>query len=240
MPVFHLLGFPVRVRWGFILFLATVVVWNPEIGWKFAAAVTVFSLVHELGHAVVAKRYGGTPEIALDFFAGSTHYMPTRPLEPFERAGVALAGPAAAMVGGVVVLAAMRTNPVNLDSVFGSTWPAVVWVSGPMFSLLNLLPVLPLDGGHVATAALETLSPRRGRIWAVAGSAAVTVAFAVLAVAQRSLRWLAPFAGLLVVLQAWPLVPQRDWWARRRARRRVRRVAVSGVDSANSGDPEIS
>ena len=104
VPALRLLGFPVRVKPGFLAFLALVIIWNPGVGWKFAIAVTIFSLVHELGHATAAKRLGAQPEIALDFLAGSTRYTPPRPITPIERAWVAVSGPAVEIVLGLVVL----------------------------------------------------------------------------------------------------------------------------------------
>lgn len=209
VPAFRLFGFPVRVRLGFIVFLAVVVVWNPEVGWKFAIAVTLFSLVHEFGHAFAARRLGASPEIALDFFAGSTRYIPPRPITPLERASVAVTGPAVEIVSGLIVLALLRVNPLDVSQVFDSTLAAVVWIAGPVFGLLNLLPVMPLDGGHVLTGALETLLPSHGRRIATAISAAAVGTLTIVVLAEPDLRWLAPFALLLVLLQVWPYLPTR-------------------------------
>lgn len=210
MPVFRVLGFPVRVKLGFLVFLASVVVWNPEVGWQFAIAITLFSLIHELGHAVAARRLGAEPEIALDFLAGSTRYTPPRPISPVERALVAVTGPLVEIASGLFVLGIMRVNPFDIPRVFDSTLAGVVWIAGPAFGLLNLLPVLPLDGGHVLAGALESVWPKLGQSIAAGFSAAVTGAFAVVALLEHRVRWLAPFALLLVVLQVWPLVPRRS------------------------------
>lgn len=209
MPAFRVLGFPVRVRLGFVLFLATVVLWNPGVGWQFAIAITLFSLIHELGHAVAARRLGAEPEIALDFLAGSTRYTPPRPVSPIERALVAVTGPLVEIASGLVVLGIMRVNPFDIPRVFDSTLAGVVWIAGPAFGLLNLLPILPLDGGHVLAGVLETVWPKLGQSIAVGFSAAVTGAFAVVALLEHRVRWLAPFALLLVGLQIWPLIPRR-------------------------------
>ena len=209
LPAVRLFGVPVRVRIGFLVFLATVIVWNPSVGWQFAIAITAFSLLHEFGHAFAARRLGARPEIALDFLAGSTRYTPPRPITPIERATVAVTGPLVEVITGLIVLAALGQNPLDVDRVFDSTVAAVVWIAGPVFGLLNLLPVLPLDGGHVLAGALEAVWPRRGTAIATAVSALATLAVAVIAVAEDRLRWLAPFALMLVVLQVWPYVPRR-------------------------------
>lgn len=207
VPTLRLFGFPVRIKVGFFVFLAVVIAWRPSVGWQFALAVTLCSLVHELGHGFAARRLGASPEIALDFLAGSTRYTPPRALSPLERASVAVAGPAVEIVLGLVVLAAMRVNPLDVDAVFSSTPAAVIWIAGPVFGLLNLLPVLPLDGGHVLAGAVETFAPRSGAVLTTALSASFAMVLLVLTLAVHGVRWLAPFAGLLVLLQLWPFLP---------------------------------
>ena len=232
MPTFRILGFPVRVRVGFLVFLAVVIAWNPAVGWKFGLAVTVFSLIHELGHAVAARRLGAKPEIALDFIAGTTRYTPPRPITPIERAGVAVAGPLIEIVIGLVVLAAMRVNPLDVPAVFDHTEAAVIWIAGPIFGLLNLLPIYPLDGGHVLSGALEAISPRWGRPLTEFLSMGFTIAFGIVALAVESIRWLAPFAMLLVALQVWLLWGHLFGRRRRRPSNVAASEAESGLDLA--------
>ncbi|MDO5554682.1 MAG: site-2 protease family protein [Planctomycetia bacterium] len=43
--------------------------------------------------------------------------------------------------------------------VFSMIWTSLFW------GLLNLLPILPLDGGNIAMAILSALDPRSGRYW---------------------------------------------------------------------------
>jgi Zn-dependent protease len=239
MPAFRLFGFPVRVKLGFVVFLALVVVWNPEVGWKFGIAVTVFSLIHEFGHALAARRLGAEPEIALDFLAGSTRYTPPRPITPIERAGVAVAGPGIEVATGLIVLACMGVNPLDVSAVFDSTLSAVVWIAGPVFGLMNLLPVLPLDGGHVLAGAIETFWPSRGQQLATITSAAITIALAVVALARADLRWLAPFALMLVGLQLWPYLPTR-FWGRKRAGSRAELPEYAGQPAFQGEAMQVS
>jgi Zn-dependent protease len=236
VPVFRLFGFPIRVKIGFLAFIGMVIAWNPSIGWKFGIAVTVFSLIHELGHAFAARRLGAAPEIALDFLAGSTRYTPPRPVSALERASVAATGPLLETVAGLLVLAVLRVNPLNARSVFDSTLASVVWIAGPVFGLLNLLPVLPLDGGHVLAGVLETISPRWGRLATTLSSAFLTCGFALVAVLSRTLRWLAPFGILLVVLQLWPVLPVSFWG---RKLRRTGRYGPRNDDTPRFSGPEV-
>jgi Zn-dependent protease len=110
----RILGFPVQIRPGFVLFMLLIVVVNGQpMGFWLAGSVTVFTLAHELGHAVAARRTGATASISLDFLAGYASYAPSRPLTRGERATIAIAGPAVQIVLGIVVLLAMGVDPLS-------------------------------------------------------------------------------------------------------------------------------
>lgn len=161
---FQLFGFPVHVRAGFLLFMALVVFVNGgALGWWIAGSAAVLTLLHELGHAFAARATGARAEIALDFLAGYASFVPTRPLKRWERAGISIAGPATQIGVSVVVLIVMGLNP--LDPPYASEHPAgaAIWWTGPVMGLFNLVPVLPLDGGHIALAGLDRLFPGRSR-----------------------------------------------------------------------------
>lgn len=146
-------------------------------------------LVHELGHALVIRRCGWRPHIVLYMLGGLAVYQPDEypswQAEPTDRTkarvGIALAGPAAGFLFGLAVvllmlatghgdfaLACLRwsvglpASPGGLsnarleDLVFFLIQINLVW------SLINLLPVLPLDGGQVAHELISQQHPYRG------------------------------------------------------------------------------
>ena len=93
--MFRLLGFPVHIRAGFITFMVLIVLlYGSEFGLWLAGALFVFTLIHELGHALAARATGAEAEISLNFLAGYASYRPTRPISRLERAGISFAGPA--------------------------------------------------------------------------------------------------------------------------------------------------
>lgn len=161
---FQLFGFPVHVRGGFLMFMALVVVVNGgALGWWIAGSAAVLTLLHELGHAVAARATGARAEIALDFLAGYASFVPTRPLKRWERAGISLAGPATQIGVSVVVLTVMGVNPLDPPYAHDHPAGAAIWWTGPVMGAFNLVPVLPLDGGHIALAALDRFFPGRSR-----------------------------------------------------------------------------
>ena len=163
---FRLLGFPVTIRPGFVLIIALIAfLYGGELGPWLAGALAAFTLVHELGHALAARRFGATAAIALDLLDGYASYVPSRPLARWERALIAVAGPAIEIGVGVAVLLLMGANPLSLDSVRESPGPLRHLVGGPVIGLVNLVPALPLDGGTIASLGIDRILPGRGRLY---------------------------------------------------------------------------
>jgi Zn-dependent protease len=178
--VFRLFGFDVRVRLGFILFVGLIAFINPgPLGLWLAAALAVFTLLHELGHAVAARSAGAEAAISLDFMAGYTSFRPTRPISKARRALISVSGPAVQIVASLAVLAAMGVNPLSSDSVRESEATIAIWWAGPVIGLLNLIPVLPLDGGHLAQVGVESVLRRPALREMAIASVVITIAGAV-------------------------------------------------------------
>jgi Zn-dependent protease len=117
------------------------------------ACVTVSIVVHELGHALAARRFGVVPQVTLYGLGGLTS-MQCRPLNRSQGILVSLAGPVAGLAFWQLALLALN-HPSFL--------PASPWVAAALFflvyinlnwTLFNLLPILPLDGGQVMRNAL--------------------------------------------------------------------------------------
>ena len=80
-------------------------------------AVAAFTLVHELGHALAARRFGAESAISLSFLVGWASYRPTRRLRRSERIAITAAGPIVQIVLGSAVLLALGTTPWSYDDV---------------------------------------------------------------------------------------------------------------------------
>jgi Zn-dependent protease len=161
---FLLFGFPTRIQPSFVLVVlilgifpgatvASVAIWTA------VAAVSI--LWHELGHAVAARRLGADPTIELYSFGGLTHWRPATDASRWQLISVAAAGPVAGLIlGGLVAGAAALSGDVDSEHlrffVVVMLWINVGW------GLVNLLPVLPLDGGHILA---ELLPGERNQRW---------------------------------------------------------------------------
>ena len=197
-----ILGFPVRIRPGFAVFMLLIVILNGlRLGVWLAASVAVFTLAHELGHAVAARRTGARASISLDFLAGYASFTPTRALSRLERASIALAGPLTQIVLGVAVLVALGVNPLDHRDFAAEAHSLAIWWAGPIIGLFNLFPVMPLDGGNIAAEVVDTFAPGRGRQLMIRASLPITAAAFAVMVAIENTRPIASFAAILLVIQ---------------------------------------
>jgi len=209
-PGFRALGFPVKVRPGFFVFIVlALVAYRGPLGPWLAGSIAVLTIAHELGHATVAKLYGARAEIALDMFAGYTTYEPSRELSAREKATIALAGPLAEIVPGALALIAMGVNPLLPPDGAGANAARAIWWAGPVLGLVNLLPLLPLDGGVVVATIAEAISPENGRRYAQIGSITASSLITLGFLANPRLRPLAVFSAALLLFQLYQLRSDR-------------------------------
>jgi len=140
----------------------------PQLIVIWIAIVFVSVLVHELGHAFAMKRYGLEPEITLYMFGGLTSTTSrgmsrlTRP----QRIFISFAGPGAGFLLGGIVYAIVTFAPIPLPtSTLGrvAVGQTINWLLFVNFGwgILNLVPVSPLDGGHILE---DIMGPRRERL----------------------------------------------------------------------------
>jgi Zn-dependent protease/CBS domain-containing protein len=124
-----------------------------------AGAVGLFAsvLLHELGHAWMARRYDiPVVSITLWIFGGLAR-MREIPEEWNQELWIALAGPAVSLALGVGGIAALQVLPGSLPVLaFVVGFLGIVNVTLVVF---NLLPAFPMDGGRVLRALLARSQP---------------------------------------------------------------------------------
>ena len=231
----RIFGFPVQIRPGFALFMLLIIVINGvPMGPWLAGSVAVFTLIHELGHAIAARQTGATAQISLDFLAGYASFAPTRPLKRWERAGISMAGPFVQIALGCIVLLVLGINPIDHDQFAADYWSFAIWWAGPAIGLFNLIPVLPLDGGTIVAEIIDFFTPGRGREIMVKLSPPLTAAGFIAMVMVDDLRPLAAFAAILLVLQLQTLSANAANNPDRRAAliERQRQLAAEAEDTA--------
>lgn len=117
----------------------------------FVLAGFISVLVHELGHALTARRFGAYVSVTLQAFGGYASYSGVR-LSRLQSFLVTAAGPAIQIALGLVVYLVIRNAPEM--NTHGGYFLNVLKNISFVWAILNLLPVVPLDGGHMLGAAL--------------------------------------------------------------------------------------
>ncbi len=169
---FTLFGIPVRVSiwfWLLAAFLGFNLV-QDSIGlfivWMLVVFISI--LVHEFGHALLAKAFGYPVKVLLYHFGGLAMFEPDSRYTRSKSISMSLAGPGAGLSLFVIsLIASFFLTPLQaalspsayelLDKAF---WFSIV--VNLTWSLLNLLPILPLDGGNVFREICTYFSPRNG------------------------------------------------------------------------------
>ena len=173
------------------------------------AAVTLMLLVfacvvlHELGHALVARRFGvATRDIVL-LPIGGVARLERLPDRPRQELLVALAGPAVnlAVAALLVPLVALVRASAAPAGPLGDLLETLLAVNLALVAF-NLIPAFPMDGGRVLRAllALRLSHVRATRIASFVGQGAALVLGAAGALALRS--WVLGLAALFVFVAA--------------------------------------
>ncbi len=191
--------FPVIVYSWFFLSAILLGAHN-GFGWRMLAwilVVFVSVLVHELGHAVLGRLFGGRPEIRLEAFGGVTFPHLPSPASPARQFVLSFAGPVAGLLVGAAAWGLANVLPPEPGSISDWLVDRVVWVS-LVWSVFNLLPILPLDGGQMMLAFIEGVRRKPSVTLTSWISVVVSLAVAGLAWAFRPdpllLVWLGLFA----------------------------------------------
>jgi Zn-dependent protease len=175
------------------------------VGFGFVVCLLGSVLLHELGHALVARRFGiGIRGITLELLGGWTEMDRDAPTPRIE-ALVSLAGPAVSLVLGGLATAASLALPDR--TVIGQIAFQLA-ASNVLVSIFNVLPGLPLDGGRALRAGLWALIKDRNRAteaaaWSGRTLALVTGGAALALYRLQHLTLIGLLFVLLVVFTLW-------------------------------------
>lgn len=207
----HLAGIPVGIHplWLVIVALITVSLggsYYPEVvegidpGLSYAlgllSALLLFGsvLLHELGHAVVARRHG-VPVEGIDLWLlGGVAKLRGEPKRAGDELRYALAGPFVTVLIALAFLVAAALLPSSAPDELEAVVDYQLFVNVAIL-VLNMLPAFPLDGGRVLRALLWKRSGDLERATARAASVGLVFAYLFVAFGLTSAVFGAP-AGL--------------------------------------------
>lgn len=172
-------GIPVRLHITVPLVFVLLMVRFGYMGIPLGILLYGSVLMHELGHAMVARRYG-IPTAAIDLhLLGGMALMTAPARSPGQEAHVAAAGPAVSVLLGVAFFALAAVTGGGLP--WSAPRFADLFAYGAAINLgmaaFNMVPALPMDGGRIFRA---VLSVRMGHAKATRVAAWVSRGFAAL------------------------------------------------------------
>ena len=245
MPIARLLGIEIRVTFTWAILVAVVTLVGAEqaaltapglatpiqwlIGIAIALGFLVSVVVHELGHALVGRRYGVEATVIVLGFVGGLAPLSIQASTPRRELAIALAGPLVSLALGGALLGLGLLDAViapGLGALAGSL--VVLGALNVLLAALSLLPGMPLDGGRVVRAIAWARTRDEDRAGAVTARVGRLLGFAVIGVGiAMALADLAT-EGLLVIALGWLLTTGARTLDRRLALQRLLRGATVG------------
>ena len=199
-------GIGIFVHWTFLILIGWIVSADVVNGLKlkqstntiaaealqgalFIVAIFACIVLHELGHALTARRYGvRTQDITL-LPIGGVARLERMPEDPVQEFWIAVAGPAVnvviaavlfavlALIGGSLNLLAATDMTVDAFQNFDAFLARLMYVN-LFLVLFNAIPAFPMDGGRVLRAVLAHFSGDYVRATQVAASVGQMLAIA--------------------------------------------------------------
>ena len=153
--------------------------------WTFDVSKTLISvlvilfsvLFHEFGHALTALLFGQKTRIELAAFGGFT-YREGRKLKLWEEFLVVLNGPIAGFI--LFLVAYLLYHAFTTENQLLLFVLKFTFVANLFWTIINLVPVLPLDGGHLMSIILEAIFGFKGVKIAIIAGIVVAVAISIL------------------------------------------------------------
>jgi len=159
-------GISIYVHATFVLLLAWIAMVHLTAGHDLAlmtqglllvACVFTVVVLHELGHALVARRFGiATRDITL-YPIGGIARLERMPERPAQELLVAIAGPAVNGVLALAIYVGLRLVGVGAGddplTIGASFMVQLMWINLSL-GIFNLVPAFPMDGGRILRAVL--------------------------------------------------------------------------------------
>jgi len=164
MPLFKIARVQVSVSVWIIIPVMLAISWMPSVLTELAVifAYILSILVHEMGHALVARHFHLEPRVVIHGIGGVCYARPAR--TDRQDLLVTAAGPLAGLcLGGLAYTATILLEMLAPQAMQDHLWLAVfmdvMLTMNIIWSLLNLLPIRPLDGGEIFNILMRRARP---------------------------------------------------------------------------------
>jgi Zn-dependent protease/predicted transcriptional regulator len=158
--------------------------WSGTVVW-FAAILTAFLffasiVIHELSHSMVARAHGLAVRSITLFALGGVSQMEKDSPDPRTEFWMAIAGPIASAIIGIVCLGIARSLGWEPSTDPMAPLPAVlVWLGyiNLMLAVFNMVPGFPLDGGRVLRGIIWWVTKDRNKATRIAAQVGQVAAY---------------------------------------------------------------
>ncbi|MFB6278434.1 MAG: site-2 protease family protein [Salinibacter sp.] len=160
-------GIGIFLHWTFLLLVAAIFAYFYVQGQSLGAALSGMGLVvavfvcvilHELGHALTAKRFGVPTRSITLYPIGGLARLERIPSEPMKEFWIAIGGPVvniviAVVLGALLLITGGTFAPDALGAPGQHLVASLMWINAVLAGF-NLLPAFPMDGGRVLRSLL--------------------------------------------------------------------------------------
>lgn len=173
LEIFKIFGVPVRFHWSFSLLACALVFYTVyhNLGpvdiillITFILALILSLILHEIGHAYVAKRVGSAPLDVIISPIGGVVRLSSLPVRVISEVYIMIAGPIVNLSISISLSLCMYfyldglaflsvTGGVRAITTVNGFFGLLIWANGLLF-VLNMVPIYPLDGGRALKAVL--------------------------------------------------------------------------------------
>ena len=217
--LFRLAGINVGIHFSWLIIAAVLTItlatgvfrqygWSTWQEWVagIMGALLIFTsiLIHEMAHALMAKRHGIEVKGITLFMLGGVSNLARESENAGEEFSIAIVGPlTSGVIGGACLLGSLAT--IN-----GTFWDVLLFQIGIVnivVAVFNLLPGMPLDGGRVLRAIIWDATSDVKRATSIAGTAGQLIGWAIVAAGAIIAIWRGDvFSGLWLAFIGWFLI----------------------------------
>lgn len=204
LKVFTLFRIPVSVSIWFLALIAMILFRGPiATALPFALALTLSLIIHEFGHALVAKYYTLRPSVLLHGFGGLCMHDMSR--KDSHHVLIVVMGPVIEIIAGALVALGLYLAPagwtgISSGLIFLDSFLQAFAIVSIVWGAINLvLPIWPLDGGQLLVLLLRRfMEERRAERVALIVSLVLLVPLTIWSIAGKQL-----FMTILLAFLAW-------------------------------------
>lgn len=208
-------GITLHIHWTFLLLIGWVLLVNANAGnnveqlsWSILFLLAVFACItlHELGHALMAARFGINAKEIVLLPIGGIASIEKFPDNPRQELAISIAGPLVNLaIAGIIWLfipdLSLIDNQQHMTIMHGHDFLYNLRVANVALAVFNLIPAFPMDGGRILRALLG-FKLNYIRATTIAAATGKIIAILLIITGIVLINPLLPAIGIFIILSA--------------------------------------